>query len=110
MSQHPCHDEAVPHGNKGRDSRWFSFFYQTRLKAHKEEIPVLNLSLGFGLLAALSAPWLVAVGAISALALGYRLSIERNDPNFSGNFRKVIREAAENVKAAADQLCKGGAA
>lgn len=89
-------------------TRWFSFLYRTRVMVHKEEIPIMNLSLAFALLAAISAPWLVIAGAAIALALGYRIHVERNAPGFSGDFQQVVRDAAGHVKAAVDQVVREG--
>lgn len=89
-------------------TRWFSFLYRTRVMVHKEEIPIVNLSLAFALLAAISAPWLVIAGLAIALALGYRIHVERNAPGFSGDFQQVVRNAAGHVKAAVDQVVREG--
>lgn len=89
-------------------TRWFSFLYRTRVMVHKEEIPIVNLSLAFALLAAISAPWLVIAGLAIALALGYRIHVERNAPGFSGDFQQVVRDAAGHVKAAVDQVVREG--
>lgn len=84
--------------NTAQKNRWFSIFYRTRIKVSKEQTTIINLSLLFSLLAVLSAPWLVVAGFIIALALGYRFSIEKNAPHFSGDFDEVVRDAAQNVK------------
>lgn len=83
-------------------SNWFSVLYRTRIRVDKEEISIVNLSLLFCLLAVLSAPWLVVGGAIAALVLGYRFSIQKNAPGFSGDFDEVVRDAARNVQSAVD--------
>ena len=84
--------------NTHKGGRWFSMLYRTRVKVHKEDTLILNLSLVFMLLAVMSAPWLAVTGLIIALALGYRFSIEKNAPQFSGDFDEVVRDAAQNVK------------
>ena len=83
-------------------SNWFSVLYRTRIRVDKEDISIINLSLLFCLLAVLSAPWLVVGGAIAALVLGYRFSIQKNAPGFSGDFDEVVRDAARNVQNAVD--------
>lgn len=83
-------------------NHWFSIFYRTRIKVCKADTTIVNLSLLFSLLAVLCAPWLVVAGFIIALALGYRFSIEKNAPQFSGDFDEVMRGAAQNVKDAVD--------
>lgn len=101
--------EQSPYASKDRgQTRWFSFLYRTRVVVHKEEIPIVNLSLAFALLAAISAPWLVIAGLAIALALGYRIHVERNAPGFSGDFQQVVRNAAGHVKAAVDQVVREG--
>ena len=47
-------------------------------------------------------------GLAVALALGYRIHVERNAPGFSGDFQQVVRDAAGHVKAAVDQVVKDG--
>lgn len=79
-------------------NHWFSFLYRTRVKVCKGQTVILNLSLIFSLLAVSTAPWLAVAGLIIALALGYRFSIEKNAPQFSGDFDEVVRDAAQNVK------------
>ena len=76
----------------------FSSLYRTRVKVQKQDTPILNLSLLFSLLAVGSAPWVGIAGLAAALALGYRFSIERNAPEFTGDFEEVVRDAARNVK------------
>ena len=85
-----------------RRNNWFSFLYQTRVKVIKGDITIINLSLIFSLLAVSTAPWLAVAGLIIALALGYRFSIEKNAPQFSGDFDEVMRDAAQNVRDAMD--------
>ncbi|MBR6569720.1 MAG: DUF4342 domain-containing protein [Clostridia bacterium] len=88
--------------SSNQKNRWFSLIYRTRVRVFKDDIVIVNLSLIFMLLAVLSAPWLVVGGLIAALALGYRFSIERNAAQFSGDFNKVVRDAAQNVRNAVD--------
>ena len=85
-------------------NRWFSFFYCTRIKVFKGQTPILNLSLLFTLLAAMSAPWVAVAGLVAALALGYRFSVERNAAEFCGDFDTVVHDAAQNVQDAVDSF------
>ncbi len=85
-----------------RRNNWFSILYRTRVKVCKEQTTIINLSLIFSLLAISTAPWLAVAGLIIALALGYRFSIEKDAPQFSGDFDEVMRDAAQNVKNAVD--------
>lgn len=88
--------------SSNRKNHWFSILYRTRVKVCKGETTIINLSLIFSLLAISTAPWLAVAGLIIALALGYRFSIEKNAPQFSGDFDEVVRDAARNVKDAVD--------
>ena len=89
-------------------SRWFSLLYATRVKVHKGNEPIINLSLLFSLLTVASAPWLAVAGLIVSLALGYRFHISRNDPAFGGSFDDVMQNAAQNVKNAVDSVVEDG--
>jgi len=84
--------------------RWFTFFYRTRIKVWKNTTPIVNLSLAFTLLAAISAPWLAVASVVIALVLGYRFGIEKNAAGFSGDFDEVMRGAAQNVKNVVDSV------
>lgn len=76
----------------------FSVLYRTRFRASKNGQTVVNLSLLFSIIALLSAPWLVILGLIAALVMGYRFSIVRNGLGFEQNFDDVVRNAAMNIK------------
>lgn len=89
---------------QSRDTKWFSFFYRTRVKVLRGDTVILNLSLIFMLLVVLSAPWVAVAGFIFALALGYRFSMVRNAPDFCGNFEEVVEKAAQNVRKAVDSV------
>lgn len=82
----------------------FSFLYHTRVKVMKEETTIVNLSLAFSLVSLLCAPWLVVIGAVVALALGYRFTIVRRAQGFSENWNSVVHSAADHVKSAVDQF------
>ena len=68
---------------------------------------ILNLSALFAGLSVLISPHLVIVGAILAMVLGYRFSLE-NDHAFDGeNLERTVRNAAENVKASVNDFARG---
>lgn len=76
-----------------------SKLYRYRIKVKKEQTMILNLSMLFSLLALLISPHLVLVGVVVMLILGYKVSIDKHDPNFaSDNLEKMVRNAAQNVK------------
>ena len=79
-------------------NRMFSYLYRNRVKIHKGTTTIANLSFFFMLLLLVIAPWLAVIGLILSLALGYRFSIEKNAPHFSGDPDEVIRDAKRNVQ------------
>ena len=85
---------------------FFSFLYRTRIKISKGSTPILNLSLIAVLLCLLFAPWLVLVGCVAALALGYRFAVARNDPDFLESLRSMVNQAPGNVKSAVSGLAE----
>ncbi len=82
----------------------FSALYCNRVKVTKAGTPIINLSLIFSLLALLTAPWLVVIGVIVALMLGYKFGFERNAAGFSSDFDAVVKDAASNVRNAVDEV------
>lgn len=93
--------------NNGLDkNNIFSFLYRTRIKITKGDVTILNLSLIFFILSLLCAPWLVVIGCIVAMVLGYRFGCERNAQGFSGSFDHVVHDAASNVKSAVETFTK----
>ena len=79
-------------------NRMFSYLYRNRVKIHKGAATIANLSFFFMLLLLVIAPWLAVIGLILSLALGYRFSIEKNAPHFSGDPDEVIRDVKRNVQ------------
>ena len=82
----------------------FSVLYRTRLTVTKDGATILNLSMLFSIISLLSAPWLVIIGGVVALAMGYRFAIDRNGLGFDQSFDSVIRNAAGNVKSAVESV------
>ena len=77
----------------------FEKLFRTRFKVFKGEVPVANISLLFTLFSLLVAPWLVIIGAVVALALGYRFSFERNSNAFANeSLDSIVKNAGSNVK------------
>ena len=90
--------------NNTSKNSFFSILYRTRLMILKGDTTIVNLSLLFSIIALLCAPWLVIVGAIVALVLGYRFSFERNAPAFDKDFEHLVKDAADNVKHAVENV------
>ncbi|MBP3541605.1 MAG: DUF4342 domain-containing protein [Clostridia bacterium] len=76
----------------------FSTLYRTRIKVTKDSTTIINLSLLFTIVSALLAIWLVVIGAVVALLLGYRFSIQKNAPEFTGDLKEIVEDAGDNVK------------
>lgn len=84
---------------KGGLSSLLSRLYQFRLKVHKGNVAILNISLLFTLLAAIVSPHLLILTVILVLILGYHVSFDKQDKDFaSANLEKMVRNATENVK------------
>ena len=100
---------AAPKGEKDKGFVAFlSKLYRIRLKLHKDQTPIINLSLLFTLLGLLIAPHVFIIGAIFSLVLGYRFSYSSNDPEFVGdNLERMVKNAAENVKSSVSDFAKG---
>ena len=90
--------------NTGKCNGFFSVLYRTRLKVTKDGETIINLSALFSIISLLCAPWLVVIGGIVALVLGYKFAIDRNGLGFEQSFDNVIRNAAGNVKSAVESV------
>ena len=89
---------------ENKSNGFFTTLYRTRFKVAKGDATVLNLSVLFSVISLLSAPWLVVIGLIVALVLGYRFSIDRNGLGFQESFDGVVKNAASNIKQTVDDL------
>ena len=73
--------------------------YQTRFQVRKDSTIVVNLSLLFIIPTVILAPYIVLIGLVCIFALGYRMKIVRNAPEFKhANLEKMVKSAAQNVK------------
>ena len=84
--------------NQQKNGSFFKVMYRTRLKIRRGDMPILNLSLLFSIVALLTAPWLVVIGALVALVLGYRITIDRSGEGFEDSFEEVVENGKRNVK------------
>ena len=82
----------------------FHALYANRIIVKREGTTIINLSLIFGIIALLTAPWLVVGGAIAALALGYKFNFARNSAEFNKNFETVVQDAKDNVRSVVDAV------
>lgn len=90
--------------SKEKTNHIFNSLYANRIIIKRNGAVIINLSLIFGLIAFLTAPWLVIGGAIAALALGYKFSFDRNAADFTGTFDEVVQDAKDNVRSVVDAV------
>ncbi|MBQ3484089.1 MAG: hypothetical protein IJA77_01135 [Clostridia bacterium] len=82
--------------------------YKARLKVHKGDTSIVNLSALFCILSVIIAAPLVVVGVICCLVLGYKFSFDSHDSAFdSDNLERMVRSAADNVKSSVSDFAKG---
>ena len=96
----------MENNNNQKKTGIFSLLYRTRLLVTKGNSQIINLSILFSIISLLCAPWLVVIGAIVALVLGYRFSLEKNAAGFARDFERVVKDAAENVKNVVENATK----
>jgi hypothetical protein len=92
--------------NKSGKSGLFSFLYRTRILITKGDATIVNLSILFSIIALLFSPWLVVIGVVVALILGYRFSMEKNAAGFTKDFEHIVKDAADNVKNVVENVTK----
>ncbi len=81
--------------------------YRCRVKVHKGEVPVLNVSVVYAGAALLFAPHITVTGIIIAMILGYRFSFSQMDEDFAfDNLKATVKNAAENAKASVNSLVR----
>ena len=90
--------------NTANKTGFFSLLYRTRIVITKGETTIVNLSLLFSIISLLCAPWLVVIGAVIALVLGYKFAIERNAEGFATDLEHVVKDATENVKQVVEKV------
>ncbi len=77
----------------------FETLFRLRLKVKKEKTTIINLSSLFVLLVLGTAPHICVIGLIVSLALGYRISIDRDSEDFADdNFDDMVKNARSNVQ------------
>lgn len=84
-------------GKKQKGS-FFRVMYRTRIKINRGETPIMNLSVLFSMIALLTAPWLVILGLLVALIMGYRISIDNSGVGFEDSFEEVVEKSKRNVQ------------
>ncbi|MDD3334703.1 MAG: hypothetical protein PHI98_04210 [Eubacteriales bacterium] len=83
------------------------YLFRLRVKAHKKDVTILNLSSLFMLAVLLLAPHIVIIGLILAVVLGYRISFERNSTDFSvHNIDEMLKTAKNSVQSTVSSISK----
>lgn len=73
--------------------------YRARVKVHRQDTAILNISALFAVVSLLISPHLVILGAILSIILGYKITLDKHDHAFDGeNLERTVRHAAENAK------------
>ena len=81
--------------------------YRCRVKVHKGDVPVINVSVLYGGACLLFAPHITVAGIIIAMILGYRFSFSQMDEDFaSDNLKTMVKNAAENARASVNSVVK----
>lgn len=94
------------HG-KARRKNVFQILYRLRLKIHKDDIAILNVSSLFMIIALLFSPWMVVIGLLFSLVLGYRIRIDRNSNEFEDvSLEDTLKHAGENIKHTVDSIIR----
>lgn len=94
------------HGHAKRRN-FFHVLYRLRLKIHKDDIPIVNMSSLFLIVALLFSPWTVIIGILFALVLGYRIRIDRNSREFEDvSLEETLKHAGENLKHTVDSIIR----
>jgi len=84
-----------------------NYLYRMRLKVTKGDLTILNISSLFVVFTAISAFWVLIIGSVAAMVLGYRISIERNSPDFQADsLESLVRNASSNVKNSAFSIAQ----
>lgn len=108
QEQRAPEQKRVPE-NKGGFKGLLQKLYGIRVKITKGQATIANLSSLFWGIAFLVSPWTVIGGAIAAMALGYKIGVDRNDPNFTdsaASLERTVRNAAQNMRNTADDIAR----
>ena len=100
-------ENEVPTDTHDREKRKgiFHYLYRLRLKIKKEDITIINLSSLFVIFALLISPWLVIIGLLLALVLGYKVRLDSKSHEFDDvTFEDTLKHAGENIKHTVDSF------
>lgn len=79
----------------------FNMLFRLRFKVRKGENIIINLSALFLLLVLFTAPHILVIGLLAALALGYSFQVVRDRDEFANaNFDDMMKNAGNNMRSA----------
>ena len=79
--------------------------YRCRVKVHKGDVPVINLSAVFAGAVLVFAPYITVAGIVIAMILGYRFSVSQMDGDFTvDSLKQAVKNTAGNVKASVNSM------
>ena len=101
------HDAQNDENRKEKHKNFFQLLYRFRLKIKKDDITIVNLSVLFLVFAVLFSPWVVIIGLLCALVLGYRIRLDSKSREFEDiSLEDTIKHAGENIKHTVDSLIR----
>jgi len=101
------HDASTGATGKEKRKNVFQLLYRFRLKIKKNDITIVNLSILFLIFAVLFSPWIVILGLLCALVLGYRIRLDTKSLEFGSiSLEETIKHAGENIKHTVDSLIR----
>ena len=83
---------------------FFTKLYNTRLIVTKDKNVIVNLSLLFIIIVALFAFWILIIGGVMALLLGYKFKIKQYEETV--NVDDLVKDVSDRVKNFADANTK----
>ncbi len=88
----PVPERAGKSGEAGKRAVGFlQKLYRCRMKIHKGDVPVINVSAVYAAAALVFAPHITVAGVIISMILGYRFSFSQMDADFA------LKAQAENI-------------
>ena len=104
------HEAKTGTGSRPKHKNVFYLLYRLRLKIKKDNIVIVNLSSLFMIFALLFSPWVVVIGLLFALVMGYRIRIDSKSKEFEDvSLEESIKHAGENIKHTVDSLIRESA-
>lgn len=99
------HEVPTDSHARGKRKNVFQTLFCLRVKVKKDDITIINLSILFLILVLLFSPWIIVIGFVFALVLGYRIRLDRKSREFADiSLEDTLRHAGENIKHTVDSF------